>query len=164
MPLSFDVNVNAFAAQVKKRVVGMFPAARDALEREGKAFHKAFKSARLSGRKGTVGLHARTGDLRRAFIYRVTGDRLDRMRLVIGWPTRGKEAMKASVHETGKIIKGRPWLVFRLLGPRGGDYGWKKVRQVRIPARLEFFKHWKKGRVDVIRGVKAELKRVVEGG
>jgi hypothetical protein len=164
MPLDFSIDDTNFKREFKKRVVGMFPAARDALERSGSAFHKAFKSARLSGRKGTVGLHARTGALRAAFFYKVTGDRLDRIRLRVGWPERGKETMKAIVHEKGKVIKGKPWLVFRLIGPRGGDYGWKKVKRVYIPPRLEFRKHWRNFEPKAVESVKTAIRGIVERG
>lgn len=164
MVASFTIDDTRFKRVFEQRVRGMFPAARDAMASEATVFHKFYRSARLSGRKGKVGLHARTGALRAAFVARVTGDRLDRLRLTVGWPGRGKEPMKAYVHEKGMVIKGRPWLVFRLLGPRGGDYGWKKVRQVRIPARLEFRKLWRRHEPKVTRAVKQAVKKVVEGG
>ena len=40
--------------------------------------------------------------------------------------------IKASVHEYGTVIRGKPWLIFQIAGE------WKKVRQVRIREKRFF--------------------------
>ena len=42
------------------------------------------------------------------------------------------EHIKASVHEYGMVIRGRPWLIFQIQGE------WKKVRRVRITSKRFF--------------------------
>lgn len=159
-----DVRLGFFDRVLRRRVAGMFPAAEKAFESQGKAFRKWFASQRLSGRKaGNKGLYKRTGNLRNAFEYRVAGDRLDRLRLRVGWWQR-REAMIAGVHEYGAVIRGRPWLVFRLLGPRGKDYGWKKVRQVRIPARLELRKKWREWLPQIKKSAAQAIREVARRG
>lgn len=158
-----DARLSFFDRVLRKRIAGLFPAAQKSFAKQGIAFRKWFYAKRLAGRRaGNVGLHKRTGGLRDHFEHRVTGDRLDRLRLRVGWWDR-HYAMIARVHEYGATIRGRPWLVFRLIGPRGGDYGWKKVRQVKIPKRLELRKKWREYRPIMLKAAKAAMREVVGG-
>jgi hypothetical protein len=164
MALEFTVDDAQLKRVFKRRVAGMFPAAKDALTVESSTFLKRFKSARMSGRKGTQGLYKRSGKLRDALKAAITGDRLDRLRLRVGWLGGGLTERIARVHEKGKVIKGKPWLVFRLVGPRGGFYGWKKVARVYIPPRLGFRKAARDQEPKTVAAVKAAIKKVVERG
>lgn len=161
--IKFDVKLTPFQIAMARKAGRMFPAVRAQMEKSGQQFRREFASARLSGRKGTVGLYKRTGALREALKVKVTGDRLDRAALHVGWLDGGKENMKARVHEYGKTIYGKPWLIFHLLGPRGGDYGWKKVRKVYIPPRLEFRKHFRAFKTTFNRAIRNGIQEALSG-
>lgn len=159
-----DVRLSHFDREVRKRVAGMFPAAEKAFDKSGKEFRKWFISQRMSGRKaGNKGLYKRSGNLRSKLTHKVLGDRLDRLRMRVGWFS-APESRIAWVHEYGMTIKGKPWLVFRLLGPRGKDFGMKKVKQVTIPARLELRKKWREWLPQIKRTAAEAIRVVARGG
>lgn len=164
MALEFKIDDAQLKRVFKRRVAGMFPAAHASLTKSARDFLKAFKSARMSGRKGGVGLYKRTGKLRAALTAKITGDRLDRLKSRIGWPAGSHEEMIARVQEKGKVIRGKPWLVFRLTGPRGGDMGWKKVARVHIPPRLGFRKATRDQEPRTLKALKDAIRGMVERG
>ena len=94
-------------------------AARDALEEAGRV---GVRSAQRNA-SGRV-LKRRSGRLAASVRHKVT---LDNGRAVLRLST---DSPYGRIHEMGGRIQGRPWLVFRVPGG-----GWRKVREVTIPAR-----------------------------
>lgn len=78
--------------------------------------------------------YAATGSLKNSIIYTPVRKDGDRYMTTVGVDPGAPriEQIKASAHEYGVVIRGRPWLVFQIQGE------WKKVRRVRIVSKRFF--------------------------
>lgn len=126
----------------------LFTGLRKTIEDEAKFFVGKFKIRKLGGPTTTpTRLRARSGDLRRSFFHKVSGNDLGNLRVLLGSLLRGKPLKYAKVHEEGGIIKGKPNLAIpmgdaltpagvpRFTSPRNaGELSWIPRKNLKSPS------------------------------